>query len=578
MCGVVGVVSSRSVDPERMERALRALKNRGPDGEGVWWSEDRRVGLGHRRLAINDPEGGAQPLVTDRFITSLNGEFYDLPSRYRNSTDSRALPDYLESFPVEEALSALNGEFAGLVYDRAHRRLLAARDRFGVKPLYWAYREEELWLASKPSALWAAGVRPGWCERGFVQAASTQYPLPGRTIFSGIFTLKPGHYLQVKKGEIEERPYWKLPALNPSSPAPDLREELERAVLRRLRRGCDNAVLLSGGIDSAAVLALASRSGESVTAYSVDFIEQAQTSFSEADLAVAQAAHCGVPHRLLELNGKEILENLSTVVKALEGPVVNGHAVAKWRLSRAIKDDGCKVVLSGEGADELLFGYRHFSPYFGGLNQAPDDPAGLGILVTRATESPIPPDWPTFFHAKYHLGQKIGAFLSLPLQPLSAFEAVLTPLETSTPRETARQAWLQTALSSYILETLGDGTEMAHSVEGRPPFLDHELWETVASMPPPDGNKTLLRQAMKGLVIPEITAKPKHPFMAGPLGEPLLAVAENVVSDSAHPFVDRTRALRLLRALRKVDPERRSEWEPAVLWVLSSYYLQELWT
>lgn len=597
MCGVVGVFSSTPVDPDRMTRALRSLRNRGPDGEGVWWTEDRQVGLGHRRLAINGTDNSAQPLIGDRFVTSLNGEFYDLPESYRNRTDSLALPDALERHPVEQALSSLTGEFAGLVYDRLERRLLAVRDRFGVKPLYWGYRQEELWLASKPSALWAAGVKPGWCERGFAQAGATQYPLPGRTIFAGVSSLKPGHYLQIEGAKLREKVYWRVPMPSPESRPVDLGEELEKAVLRRLRRGHKNAVLLSGGIDSAAVAALAARSEEEVTAYTVDFTEPTHRDFSESSQAVAQSSLCGLPHRILKLTANELLEDLPQAVKALEGIVVNGHAVAKWRLSRAIREDGCKVVLSGEGADELLYGYSHFAPYFvkkvtppvGPVDRdahaqracavkPPVGPVGLGILTTRASAAPLPDDWPIFFHTKYYLGRKIAAFLSLPLHPLSAFKSILNTLEPATSRETARQAWLQTALTSYILETLSDGAEMAHSVEGRPPFLDHKLWERVAATPIRDGNKTLLRHAMSDLVVPEIVTKPKHPFMAGPLGEPLLREAERVISDSRHPFVSRKRSQKILRRLRQARAQERLEWEPALVWLLSSYYLQELWT
>lgn len=578
MCGIVGVCSPYPVDSTRLAAALQSLRRRGPDSEGVWWTTDRKVGLGHRRLAINDPEGGAQPIVSDRFITNLNGEFYGLPDLYRNLSDSQALPDYLAENSLSDTLRSLNGEFAGLVYDRGQERFFAFRDRFGIKPLYWCKIGEELWFASKPSALLAAGASLSWCEKSFAQAAATQYPLPGKTMFSGVQSIKPGHYLTIEKGRVTENCYWKLPQSISSTRPHNLRTSLEKAVRLRLREGHQNSVLLSGGIDSASVLALAALSGEKIVAYSADFPDHRASGFSEVRLAAAQAKHCRVPHRVVEVTTDDILGSLPQVVRSLEGLVVNGHAVAKWRLSEAVREDGCRVSLSGEGADELLFGYRHFAPYFSHSQINVEDPAGLGILVTRTPSEPLPPDWPVFFAAKYQLGRKIAAFLALPLDPNSAFQKILDNTETTTALEIAREAWVKTALSSYILETLGDGAEMAHSVEGRPPFLDHTLWEESAGSPPKDNQKSALREAARGLVIPEILNKPKHPFMAGPLGDNLLSQAEAVISDTSHPFVDKKQALPQLRKLLTLNPDQRLEWEPAVLWVLSSYYLQEIWS
>lgn len=578
MCGVVGVIARTAVDPDRLEKALDALSSRGPDGQGRWWSPEGRVGLGHRRLAINDPQGGAQPLLCDRFAAVINGEFYELPESYRDRSDNWALLDRLQSQSMKATMASLNGEFAGLVYDHNNGSVTAFRDRFGVKPLYWGQLNGEIWFASKPAALWAAGFPGGWCEASFAQAASTQYPLPGTTLFRGIASLLPGHFLTVHNGNTSLQRYWQIPVGSPSTNGEQaFSRRLATAVQARVRKDHSTAVMLSGGIDSASVLALASRISNDVTAYSVDFVDQPGSSFSEGAQASAQARLCAVPHRVLSLSSSEILSLLPTVIPQLGGPVVNGHAVAKWKLCQAIRADGCKVVLSGEGADELLFGYRHFAPYFGLQVDAKSDPAGLGILVTRQAADRLPEHWPAFFSSKYQLGKKIGRFLSLPLQPKEAFEQLLRSSQSATPLETARQAWVQTALSSYILETLSDGAEMAHSVEGRPPFLDHTLWETVSEIPLTDPHKTLLRQAMQGMVAPEIINKPKHPFMAGPLGPPLCDTVRSLVEDCTHPFVDKEPAVNALRLIQGLPTSEQLEWEPALLWLASTYYLQGLW-
>lgn len=565
-----------------MQKALDALSARGPDGEGQWWSEDGRVGLGHRRLAINDEQGGAQPLVSpERFITCINGEFYGLDGAFRGETDSLALPEVYRSFGMLEGLRRLRGEFAFVFFDSASGRLYAGRDRFGIKPLVYARRGEELWLASKPSALWAAGVETGWCEKGFLQAAATQYPPAHGSLFRSVQSVPPGHVLEIEGALVELKRYWSLPA---QAGGPVVTEEfLERlrdCVWERVRTGHLTAVMLSGGVDSASILALAAETGERLKAYTVDFPEALGTTYSEAELAREQAAYSQVKHCVIPITRQDILKGLSRAVQESQGLCVNGHLVAKWELARAIRADCAKVVLTGEGSDELLYGYRHFAPYFENRQSSSDfDPAGVGILVDSHQPKVLPDNVPHFFHTKYELGRRIGAFLVPELQADEAFASVfptsLSPREMK-PRQKARAAWLDTALRSYILEVLGDGSEMAHSVEGRPPFLDHLLWERYSE--PEDGGKSLLREAVKGLVVESIRSRPKHPFMALPLGVPLLDQLTEQVAEVEHPFVSREKALIQLETLRGLPDEERLVWEPPMLWLLSSYYLQELWS
>ena len=548
------------------------MERRGPDGEGAWWSEDRSVGLGHRRLAINDVAGGTQPIVTRDVAVSVNGEFYDLPAEYEGKTDSLALVDSYQRQDLVTTLERLRGEFAFLLFDRSNNTLYAARDRFGVKPLFWARRGKEVWFASKVSALWAAGVEAAWCADSFAHAATTQYVSQGSTLFRGVHSVQPGTWMCVKGGELSSGHYWDVPSLSSLKPAsvPTFREVLKDCVVGRVRKGAKTGVLLSGGIDSASVLAVASTSGEELKAYTIDFPDSG--SFSEGRLAAKQAAFSQVPHESIPLTSTDMLKLLPTVVRDTEGLCVNGHSVGKWSLAQAVAKDGCKVLLSGEGADELLFGYRHFRPYFKSKVEL-EDPAGLGILVSRSGASELPERVPYFFHAKYHLGQKIHHFLNLPNEPKKCFQKSLGK-PGLTDLEKARQCWLDSALSTYILEVLGDGAEMSHSVEGRPPFLDHTLWHLVGRS---DGQKTVLREAMVGLVIEEIRQKPKHPFMAPSLGDKLLDNLQEQIQEVEHPFVDRKSGLRTLSLVRSLGAEQRQEWEPALLWVLSSYYLQELW-
>ena len=258
---------------------------------------------------------------------------------------------------------------------------------------------------------------------------------------------------------------------------------------------------------------------------------------------------------------------------------MNGHGLAKRRLAQAVAADGIKVLLTGEGADELLFGYRHFQPYFSESHLLENsDPAGLGILLSTEKDDSLGEDVPYFFHSKYALGAKIREFLSPWLQTRNCFRESLCDVHES-ELENARQAWLESALSRYILETLGDGTEMASSVEGRPPFLDHHVWELCSRQRVQSfgSSKFLLRDAMEGEVIEEIRTKAKHPFMAPPLGAPLREKLRERILFESHSFVDKRRALSTLDKLEELSLYQQAEWEPALLWILSSYYLQELW-
>ena len=608
MCGIVAVLSPRPVERRRLRAALDSMRQRGPDGRGEWWSEDGRLGLGHTRLAINDPVGGGQPFHwADRYAAVVNGELYAAGETTRGS-DCWRLARAWEQVGFPAAPSQLRGEFAWVVADPARGVLQAARDRFGIKPLFWARWGEETWLASKPAALWAAGLRAGWSAEGFWHAASTQYPPLGGSLFEAVREVPPAHAMTFSFEGVKATRYWRVPVLEDGGDqdsVTDFRAALEEAVTLRLRAEEGTAVQLSGGVDSASVLALAQRAGppEPLHAFSVDFSSDTHPAFSEGELARAQAGHTGIErHTVLSLSASELLEGLRGAVRGAQGISVNAHGVAKFRLAQAVQEAGLKVVLSGEGADELLFGYRHFLAHLPGATIADPlaDPAGLGILTSRpltgeswqGARSAVVGElgfFPEIWVSKWGLGQRVRSFLRREFldvfQERDPFLETLTEADLDpamTPWEVARSLWLSTALRSYILEVLGDGCEMAHSVEGRPPFLDHHLWERVSTMPvsliTASPGKGLLRQAVGGLLAPQIHDRPKHPFMAPPLGAALREELARTVQEQEHPFVDRSTTLRNLKELENLQGPDAWEWEPPLLWLLSSYHLQSLWS
>ena len=594
MCGIVGVLSTQPVDPSRLESALESMQARGPDQRGRWWSADRATGLGHCRLSINDPEGGQQPMLTgpnERHVSVVNGEFYGSPNL---GYDSLQLPRALEAHSPAAAISSLRGEFAFLHFDRQSKVLTVARDRFGIKPLFWAPRDHELWFASKASALWAAGVKADWCGKAFWRAASTQYPPLHSSAFEGIRNFPPAHWTCLRAGEsVRYSRYWQIPSWQGKQPISDTEflTNLRESIQLRVRTSQKTAVQLSGGIDSAAVLALAREFG-ALHAFTVDF-SGGPRSFSEAKRAQEICEHLDIPHTILKLTPEELVGGFREAVQRTEGFMVNGHGVAKLRLAEAIHREGIKVCLSGEGSDELLFGYRHFRSLLGRDIVDPlEDPAGLGILTSSAN----PPlssrvqnqlgASQTFLNSKFALGQKIKSLLCPEFvaqcqerDPIDEDLADQYPNSQYSPVERIRDLWVQTALRSYILETLGDGTEMSHSVEGRPPFLDHKLWECMAdhSIETVRGDKRLLRESMRGHIPESVLSAPKHPFMAPPLGPSLQAALLECAKTISHKFVDDVRLAERLSRLDKLPLAKQWEWEPALCWLLSSFHLQELW-
>ncbi len=593
MCGIVAVLGPAATAD--LSPALRALRSRGPDGTDQWSGPG--VTLGHTRLAINNPAHGAQPFHwRDRFVAVVNGEFYGHQTSATTS-DSWALAQAWQDDDLTHTLSRLRGEFAFLVHDRQKGTTYAARDRFGVKPLYWARHRNSVFFASKPSALWALGLPRGWSDDGFWQAASTQYPSFRHGLFEGIQEVPPGHWLEVTpEGRLTQHRYWTPPRLQENAtddPVGDFHTALREAVALRVREGSTTAVMLSGGVDSASVLALAAETtpASSLHAFSVDFPTE-DYSYSEGALAREQAVRSGVAHHsVLTLDGPTLLQHLEQAVRGTLGLMVNAHGPAKFALTRAIAEAGHRVVLTGEGADELLFGYPHFVSQMPGHSTGDPlrDPAGLGILQARGEAyglTKVEQELgfrPQVWAAKWQLGQRITAFLQRDfLQAYDHRDPFLETLEelapSGSPLEISRDLWSGTALRSYILETLGDGCEMAHSVEGRPPFLDHHLWETTARLPlslvTAAPGKGVLRQALGSRLTPAISTRPKHPFMAPPLGRSLIGVVEQVVRTDPHPYVDPGRTLATLKRLESLEGPDSWEWEPALLWLLSSYYLQ----
>jgi asparagine synthase (glutamine-hydrolysing) len=616
MCGIVAVASAEPVDGERVAAAVAALGHRGPDGRGAWRSEGGAVALGHARLAVIDPAGGAQPIANEdgSIVAAVNGELYghDEHARWlagrghhlRSRCDAEVLVHLYEELG-DDLVRSVRGELAFALWDGRRRRLLAGRDRFGVKPLVWARWRGGVALASEAKALFALGVPARWDAEAFFHAAHTQYPWPDRTLFEGVAQLEPGTILVWDGGAPRIARYWDLPvgaavvSSTEGDAAARLGEALDEAVRVRLRADARVCVQLSGGIDSTSVAALGARAGGLGGAFTVAWTGGgAGDPYNEAALAAATARELGLPHTVVELDGGAIAAHWAEAVAHGEGLAINGHLVGKWLLSRAMQGAGFKVALTGEGADELLAGYPHLRADAGAAAAAHGHAASRGLMLPAPGDVGLATDGvrarlgyvPTWIAAKATLGRRVRELLAPELvrrfagaDPLAALAERLggERLRGAPPLHVSAATWARSALAQYILRTLGDGMEMAHGIEGRVPFLDHRVAEVAFAIEPrvlAEGglDKPVLRRAVAGLVPAAIAARPKHPFLAPPLARLAPALVQDTLRAHARrsPLVDGARLAALLDALPAMADVELQAWDAALMLILSAAILE----
>ena len=636
MCGIVGVFSSGArVSEESLRRATRSLFHRGPDGERAWICADGRVGLGHARLSIIDLENGSQPIASEdgRSQIVVNGEFYGYEAiqrelersghRLRTRSDSEiALHLYQDFGP--QCLHQLRGEFAFIIWDSTHRTLFAARDRFGIKPLFYAFHNETLYLASEVKALFAAGVPARWDAEAVAQSVELGNS-PLRTLFDGVFQVPPGHYLLASDRHFQLVPYWdfnyprigeQAPRRSDSEYVAEFRHVFEEAVRLRLRADVPVACYLSGGLDSCAVLGLAARyCSAPVRAFTLSFDRH---DYDEEPQAREMAALAGAQFTSIPIRQEDLAEHFVESVVQAETFCLNAHGVAKYLLSRAVRDAGLKVVLTGEGSDEILAGYAHFRRDMLLHNSDGQDPAAVakllqeleqinpasrGLLLPHGESLPFPgvkrllgflPSWMETFGARsFKFRELLAADFLEGFAEREPYHALFGGLDLQGQllgRPAVHQSlylWSKTFLPSYILTTLGDRMEMAHSVEGRVPFLDHHVVETIRSQPVNlkirgMTEKYVLREAVRDVITDTIYRRQKHPFMSPPATLDPKGKLHELVQDrlrgralASMPFFDQTKVIGLLDRIASMDESARVANDQILMLLTSACVLQE---
>lgn len=635
MCGIVGGLLRRPIGKDRIERALRTLHHRGPDDRGSWISDDGRRFLGHTRLSIIGLDNGHQPIGDDAGDAQLvvNGELYGYRTlrselreqgfRFRTDSDSE-IALHLYRREGMALCRRLRGEYAVLLADESQRAFFAVRDRFGIKPLFYAVHDGDVLFASEIKALLALGVPARWNLRAAHQECY-QFRPHARTLFEGIHAVPPGHYAVAQDGDVSVHPYWDLDfptadalARDPRSEAEcvaDFHEALDDAVRERLVADVEVASYLSGGIDSCAVLGLAQRHlDRPIRAFTLCFDD---AMYDESALAREQAALSGASFHPVPVSERDLADAYSDAVWHAETPFVNGHGVAKFLLSRAVRDAGIKVVFTGEGADEMLAGYPPFRRDVLLYNSEPQDPAEAERLLAAMRDSnravqvfvaqgetpecvePLRrrlgwvPSWVEAFSFVGEASREIfRPELAAEVAGASPYPMTLDrlPIEGQLagrdPLNQALYLWARIQLPNFILTFLSDRMEMAHSIEGRVPFLDHRVAECAARLPISMKvrgmrEKHVLREATRDVLIPAVYDREKHPFTTPPARSTSSALLE-LYGDVFHsrlldaqPIFDPARVRELLEAFPGFDDNRRQQVDSQFNRVLSFTLMHE---
>ena len=566
---------------------IHTLSHRGPDGYG--FHAEPGVGLAHARLSIIDLATGDQPIHDERrkVWTVFNGEIFNYVE-LRNTLEAQGHRFYTHSDTEvivhlynrygDRFVEHLNGQFAIALWDSERGRLVLARDRAGIRPLFHTRSDGRIWFASEVKALLAvlpecASLNP----QALVQTLTYWSAVDPDTVYAGVRSLPPGCMLCIESDGSERLTRywdWTFPAAVETSPmretrtveqaSAELRELLVDAVRLQLRADVPVGAYLSGGLDSSGIVAMIRGFTDTpVRTFSVAFEDG---EFDESEYQQAMVRHLGTDHTTLRCTRRDIGEAFPRLIRHAETPVLRTAPVPLMLLAGSVREHGYKVVLTGEGADEVFGGYDLFKEakvrrfwardpgsrlrprllerLYGYLKNSPvQNPAfaqsffGQGMQHIDRPVFAHAPRWTTSQRALALLSPELRASVG-PWDPLDAYEATL-PEEIMSWSPLARDQYVEakSLLAGYLLSSQGDRVAMANSIEGRFPYLDHRVIEFANRLPPSFKirgltEKYLLRHALRELLPNDIVQRTKQPYRAPDSqsfffdGKPLDYVAE----------------------------------------------------
>lgn len=555
MCGIAGILNAdrRAVSPDVLDRMVDALAHRGPDDRGCHVAGP--VGIGMRRLSIIDVQGGHQPMASDdgKLLVVYNGECYNhadlrreleaIGFTFRTHCDTEVVLYGYRAWGIEELCRRLNGIYAFCVWDAGRRKAYLVRDRLGVKPLYHVGENGRFAFSSEVRSLALSGlVRARIDETALWGYLAYQFTPTDHTLIAGIRKLPAGHFLEWDDGRIDIRRYWDFPNQGEDRKA-DRRERTEAlesllwdTVKRQMMSDVPIGCFLSGGLDSTIIACMMARlSNHPLRTFSISF--PASPDCDESEYFERQAAELKAEHETIRFSEREVIESLDDFAWSMDHPVADPAMLPTYLLSRAAARQ-VKVVLTGEGADEVFAGYPYYRPFLSG-----------GSGGNGCNEDNRLADWVSFSKA---LSDRVGMFLPGPRNdlssPISNFPYALDPrfiwnllhrdrrpdfeviegltkeieeeavgrLTNVSPLQRALALDTKVWLANNLMPKL-DKMTMAHSLEGRVPFLDHRIVEFAFTLPGSfkigsTHGKMILREAVKGIIPERMVHRPKHGF------------------------------------------------------------------
>lgn len=565
MCGICGVFTGGPpADVDLLLRMIGRLKHRGPDGSG--YLRDLGVGLGHARLAIIDTAGGAQPLSNEdgSLWVSFNGEIFNYLElreellahghHFITASDTEVIVHAWEQWGAQ-AFNRFNGQWALALWDRTRQQLVLSRDRLGVRPLYYVRDGDRMVFASEVKALFAdPAIRRELDPVGLDQTFTYWSTVAPRTPFAGVQQLEPGHVAIVDAAGFRSHPYWQIdfpprgeePGQDVHANAEALRERLvDASRLRFVRSDVPVGAYLSGGIDSSVTAAVVARYTDApLDTFSLRFADQ---EFDEGGYQQLMSKRLGTRHHDVVVSPRDIAEVFPEVVRHAEAPLLRAAPAPLYLLSRLVRASGYRVVVTGEGADEVLGGYdiyrearvREFwtrDPSSAIRGRAAEllypwmvrSPGRAPAFARGFFGQQLDANDPALSHRpRWQSTAALKSLLTQDARVASAGSGAPDDLLARMPAHSAgwdtlgRAQWLEmtTLLPGYILSSQGDRMLMANSVEGRFPFLDHTVVEFANALPARHKllgleEKYLLKRAFADVLPAEIVQRPKQPYRA----------------------------------------------------------------
>ncbi|RLC28942.1 MAG: asparagine synthase (glutamine-hydrolyzing) [Deltaproteobacteria bacterium] len=564
ICGIINLADGPPPDTDTLMRMMGRLRHRGPDASGYF--RDRQVALGHTRLSIIDLETGGQPLSNEDgsvWIT-FNGEifnFVELASElrlrghvFKTKSDTEVIVHAYEEWGTS-CFERFNGQWALALWDIPNGKIILSRDRHGIRPLYYAMDHNRCVFASEIKAIFADTrfVRE-FDPDGLSEIFTFWSPIAPRTAFRGISELQPGHFAVLQNGHFTTRPYWSI-QFPRAGTEPPLAEEEYAGKLRRLlvnasrlrftRSDVPVGAYLSGGIDSSITSAVVTHYTDApLRTFSIRFTDP---EFDEGSFQTEMASRLGADHREVVVSHQDIGSVFPEVIRHAERPILRTAPAPLFLLSKLVRDSGFKVVVTGEGADEVLAGYDIYREakvrLF--LARSPESRKRANIFLRlypwmARTPSRAPafarsffgkgldPSDPGFSHRpRWETTSAIRILLNPDLCREMDRTDVIDEFLSRLPHThqswdpLCRAQWLEmmSLLSGYILSAQGDRMLMAHSVEGRFPFLDRDFVDFANGLPSRHkllglDEKHLLKIAFRDILPESILKRPKQPYRA----------------------------------------------------------------